>query len=346
METVQSRGTCAGTAERPTLADVAQLAGVSLATASRVLNRSARVSPQALSRVEDAVRRLGYVRNRAQHATARCTGAVAVVIFEEQGKYQSDSFYTRMLVGAEQRLIEAGRQLVVITVPRRAPRVVLERYLCGGHVDGVLLVGMHDNTPVGMLRAAGVPAVSLGRPPGDQELPYVDADNQMGAQNAVRHLVRSGRRSIATIAGPPDMSVGADRLAGYRSTVSQNGACEEALVAYGNFTVASGEHAMLRLLDRRPRLDAVFAASDLMAVGALRALVRSGRRVPDDVAVVGFDDAEVARRSMPMLTTVRQPVEEMGATLVGELLRDTNCPPEDPTRHVVLSTELVVRDSA
>ncbi|HEY4021448.1 MAG TPA: LacI family DNA-binding transcriptional regulator [Pseudonocardiaceae bacterium] len=324
---------------RPTLAAVARLAGVSTATASRVLNRSAKVSGGTLRRVQQAVRELGYVRQRAPGG-ARGSGAVSVVVFDDMRHYQADSFYARVLLGAERELRLAGQELVVLTALRRSPRDSLLRFLCGGHVDGVIMVGLRaDDTPARLVRAAGVPVTCIGRPPDARDLPYVDADNEDGALHAVRHLAERGRRVIATIAGPRDMTVAADRLRGYQRAMAELDARE--VIVRGEFTAVSGEHAMLRLLDRCPRLDAVFVASDLMAVGALRALRGRGLRVPEDVAVLGFDDAALARHTAPPLSTVRQPVEDMGALAVAGLLGQ-----DDPPARVIMPTTLVLRASA
>lgn len=329
---------------RPRLADVARRAGVSVATASRVLNRSAPVATDTVARVERAVAELGYVRQRVPHAQ-RGSGAVSVVVFDDMLRYQRDSFYGRLLVGAERAAVRAGVELVVLTALRHAPRPSLLRYLCGGHVDGVVMVGMRaDGAPARSVRAAGVPVICLGRS-GLADLSYVDADNQGGARQAVTHLIASGRRCIGTIAGPRDMIAAGDRLAGYRQAMTDAGLDPDRAVARGDFTAASGEHAMLRLLDRSPGLDAVFAASDLMAFGALRVLRRLGVRVPDQVAVVGFDDAALARHTMPLLTTVRQPVTEMGARAVSELLA-SHASHAGKCRTIVLPTSLVVRESA
>jgi DNA-binding LacI/PurR family transcriptional regulator len=324
---------------RPTLAAVARRAGVSTATASRVLNRSAGVSDPVLTRVERAVRELGYVRQRAPSAQ-RGSGAVSVVVFDDMLHYQADSFYGRLLVGAEREAVRVGRELVVSTALRRSQRDSLLRFLCGGHVDGVVMVGMRDDDgPAQLVRAAGVPVICVGRPPTADHLPYVDADNHGGAGQAVRHPVAVGRGALATIAGPRDMIVAADRLAGYQQAVADNGLAPRDAVCHGDFTTASGEHAVLRLLDRHPDTDAVFAASDLMALGALRALRRRGVRVPDDVAVVGFDDAALARHTSPALTTIRQPVEDMGALAVAGLFTGG-------ASAMVLPTTLVLRESA
>ncbi len=174
-------------------------------------------------------------------------------------------------------------------------------YLTAGHVDGALLVSLHANDPLpGRLTAAGIPFVMVGRPPKGIKASFVDVDNRQGAQSAVAHLIASGRRVIATIAGPKDMAAGVDRLMGYRDALADAGlAVDPSLEVTGDFTQEGGATAMGRLLEARPDIDAVFAASDLMAAGALAVLAADGRRVPADVAVVGFDDSPVATTTMP-----------------------------------------------
>jgi DNA-binding LacI/PurR family transcriptional regulator len=190
----------------------------------------------------------------------------------------------------------------------------VERYVSGRHVDGVILLSTHGADPLpAALARAQVPVVSHGRPAGTARLPYGDCDNLGGARTAVRHLLERGRRRIATIAGPPDMTAGQDRLTGYREELA--GSDRRSLVAMGDFTRESGAAATRRLLADDPGLDAVFAASDLMALGALHALRAAGRRVPDDVAVVGFDDIDAARFADPPLTTVHQPIAEVAQAM-------------------------------
>jgi DNA-binding LacI/PurR family transcriptional regulator len=304
---------------KPTLADVAALAGVSEATASRVLNGSAPVSVRARSQVEDAMEQLGYVRWRAPRAQTARSGSVAAIVTESSARFFSDPFFARVLRGASRTLSAAGMQLAFLVVHGRNEYAAAERYIKGGRADGVLLVSAHGRDPLLLtLQALGVPTVVCGRPLVPCGASYVDADNVGGARTAVDHLLRGGRRRVVTIAGPRDMAVGIDRLTGYRETLEA--AALPALVGYGDFSHASGEHAMTRLLERRPDLDAVFAASDLMAVGALRALRRAGRRVPDDVALVGFDDDPIAQHTAPPLTTVRQPVEEQGVVMARHVM--------------------------
>lgn len=171
------------------------------------------------------------------------------------------------------------------------------------------------------------------------------ADNAGGATEAVRHLLRSGRKKVATIAGPLDMDVGRSRLDGWRAAHEEAGlSAPETLIEVGDFSWESGSQAMRSLLERAPDLDAVFAASDLMAIGALEELRRQRRQVPGDVAVVGFEDSPHARWTNPPLTTVRQPVEELGSTMV-RILADITEPGAE-RQQLMLPTELVVRESS
>ncbi len=220
----------------------------------------------------------------------------------------------------------------------------MERYIASGHVDGVMLISMHGADPLpAAITRMGVPAVSYGRPAVPVALPYVDNDNVGGAEKAVKHLLERGRRRIATIAGPQDMIGGQDRLTGYRTALRDSD--RRSIVAVGDFTRESGAIAMRQLLEDDPQLDAVFIANDLMAIGAMQALRQAGRSVPDDVAIVGFDDIEAARYTDPPLTTVRHPIVEQAAAMV-KLLLSLLERGETVTDPVILSTELVVRESA
>jgi DNA-binding LacI/PurR family transcriptional regulator len=215
-----------------------------------------------------------------------------------------------------------------------------------------MLLSLHDDDPLpAQLRERGLPAVLGGRPagmlaPGAVPISFVDVDNAGGARLAVTHLASHGRRQIAIIAGPQDMGVGVDRLAGYRDAVVGAGlAPDERLVGYGDFSEESGAAAMRSLLAARPGIDAVFAASDLMAVGAMRVLKAQGRKIPSDVAVVGFEDSVLAKQTDPPLTTVHQPVEEMGREMA-RLLLDLISGEAQPHSSVILDTHLVGRASA
>jgi DNA-binding LacI/PurR family transcriptional regulator len=331
-----------------TLEQVATLAGVSRATASRVVNRSPKVSDEVRRSVEAAIDRLGYVPNRAARSlVTRRSDSVGVVITEPSGRLFEDPYFPRLLRGISAELAASDLQLVLLMPGSRHETEQVENYLAAGHVDGALLVSLHGDDPLpGRLAARGIPIVVGGRPPATALVSYVDVDNRQGARSAVEHLVLAGRRHIATITGPADMAVGQDRLAGYREAIAGAGfARDDELIAGGDFSQEGGARAMRELIARRPDLDALFAASDLMAAGALQALREAGRRVPQDVAVVGYDDSQIAAMTDPPLTSVWQPIEEMGAEMSRLLVAVASRPAAAP-RQVILATRLIGRASS
>jgi DNA-binding LacI/PurR family transcriptional regulator len=216
----------------------------------------------------------------------------------------------------------------------------------GAGPDGVLLLSSRAGDPLARrLADAGIPTVVAGHPPPDAAVGYVDADNTGGARSAVEHLVAGGRWVIATVAGPADMAPGLDRRAGWADALAAAGRpATDDLVAEADFTREGGARATRALLRRRPDIDALFVASDIMALGALDALRAAGRQVPAQVAVVGFDDSELARSADPPLTTVRQPIAQLGREMAAGLLAQLD-EGADPVG-LVLRTELVVRRSA
>ncbi|MEV5436965.1 LacI family DNA-binding transcriptional regulator [Streptomyces sp. NPDC052682] len=342
------------TAPRPTLEAVAARAGVSRATVSRVVNGADGVREPLVERVRRAVEELGYVPNQAARSlVTKRHDAVAVIIAEPETRVFADPFFAQQLRGISKELTAHDNQLVLLLTEGRDDHARVARYLAGGHVDGALVFSLHLDDPLpGLIHSAGVPTVFGGRPgwaDGGRTPLYVDSDNRGGARQAVRHLAGLGRTRIAHITGPLDQTSAVDRLDGYRDVMVD---ADPGLVAEGDFTPAGGERAMRELLGRRPGLDAVFAANDLMAAGALRVLREHGRRVPDDVAVVGFDDMPpVAEQTDPPLTTVRQDIETMGRLMARLLLRDLDRPahqePADGApSSVVLPTTLVRRASA
>ncbi|MGW0120612.1 LacI family DNA-binding transcriptional regulator [Streptomyces sp. NPDC003327] len=336
------------TGTRPTLEAVAARAGVSRATASRVVNGGAGVRAPLVEKVRRAVEELGYVPNHAARTlVTRRNGAVAVIIAEPEFRIFSDPFFEQQVRGISRELTAHDTQLVLLWVEGPGDHDRIARYLGGGHVDGALAFSLHgDDALVELLDRTRVPLVLGGRPaPGtDPAVPFVDCDNRGGAREAVRHLVGLGRRTVAHISGPVDQTSALDRLHGYRDVLLD---ADPGLVCRGEFTEESGERAMAELLDRRPDLDGVFVANDLMALGALRTLRERGVRVPEDVAVVGFDDmASVVHRSSPALTTVRQDVEGMGRLMVKLLLRVMDGAGGEVPESVITPTSLVRRASA
>ncbi|MFJ1870572.1 LacI family DNA-binding transcriptional regulator [Streptomyces chartreusis] len=332
---------------RPTIKTVAARAGVGRTTVSRVVNGSHLVSADARSRVLAAIKELNYVPNSvARGLVTSRTDAVALVIPESASRLGSEPFFAALIRGVSQALADRRTQLQLMLVRDQAEREQLTESVAERRVDGVLLVSVHSDDPLpAMLEEMGLPTVLAGRRDADERLSYVHADNAGGATEAVRHLLRSGRKKVATIAGPLDMDVGRSRLDGWRAAHEEAGlSAPETLIEVGDFSWESGSQAMRSLLERAPDLDAVFAASDLMAIGALEELRRQKRQVPGDVAVVGFEDSPHARWTNPPLTTVRQPVEELGSTMVRILADITE--PDAERQQLMLPTELVVRESS
>jgi DNA-binding LacI/PurR family transcriptional regulator len=336
---------------RPTVGEVASAAGVSPTTVSRVLNGSARVSPEAREAVQETIVALGYVPNRAARSLVRGrTNTVALVISEPEERVFGDPFFSAMVRGISAAVTRAELQLVLLLSQSAPERVTVERYVTQGHVDGVILMSLHDGDRLpDLLADAHIPTVLSGRPMGTRRLMnYVDADNRGGGQLAADHLLSIGRRRIATVTGPMEMPAAVDRFEGYCDALRAAGTrLSRSLVEPGDFTDRSGSRAMTALLARNPDLDAVFVASDPMAIGALQALERAGRRVPDDVAVVGFDDVPMAEYTSPPLTTIRQPLEQMSVAMADLLLPQIREQAVyDGLEHAIFPTTLVRRSSA
>jgi DNA-binding LacI/PurR family transcriptional regulator len=338
----------------PTLEDVARQAGVSRATVSRVVNGTRNVDPEIQKVVQEAVAVTGYVPNRAARTlVTRRTDAVALVFSVPDrpeddpflGRVFGDPFFGRILGGLLTVLRPRGVHPVLMLADSQRAREELAGSLRQEHIDGVAVVSITPDDPLPeLLGRAQVPAVLFGRPAAEVPVSFVDISQQAGARQAADHLVALGRTRVATIAGPQDSPAGRDRLRGFREAMAGHGQRDVPCVA-GDFTQVGGEKAMRELLAAEPGCDAVFAANDLMAQGALHVLREAGRGVPEDVAVVGFDDSSAALAARPLLTTVRQPIEDMAAEMAELLLLSLN-DPDQPTRSVIFRTTLVRRQSA
>jgi len=342
----KSRGAARRAKRRgPTIDDVAALAGVSRGTVSRVLNGGHDVSAAAMAAVEQAIRTSGYVVNQsARSLVTRTTNAVAFVLSEPQERLFEDPNFSVLLRSATQALAERNVSLVLMIAGGPEDRDRELGYLRSGHVDGVMLVSSHGGDPlVAALARDGIPFVVCGKPLGyGDALPYVCADDRAGGRDMTRFLVEQGRKRIGIITGPLDTSGGYERLQGFFDVLGRR-TPKRRIVSASEYSHAAGERAMEQLLEQAPDLDAVFVASDLMAAGALAVLRRSGRTVPDDVAVGGFDDSHVAVTTDPPLTTIRQPLDLVARSMVQLLLEQVS---GEPTRSVTLPVNLVRRESA
>ncbi len=331
-----------------TLEEVGQLAGVSRSTVSRVVNGHPSVSTGVRERVWSVIRETGYQPHAAARSlVTRRTRIIGVIIPESVARLFVDPFFPLLLGGITATCNARGYHLMLSLFNGPAnPEELYRRLVHSGHLDGVVVASARLDDPlVSRLLQDEVPFILVGRHV-DERVRYVDADNVRGACMAVEHLIRLGHRRIATITGPLSTPAGADRLAGYRQALeaSRLALCDD-LVVEGDFTKGSGATGMQRLLPSQP--SAVFCASDFMAIGALEVIRDAGLRVPDDIALVGFDDVPVATAVEPALTTVRQPIEGLGTMAAELLLNLVENPPDGqaPGQRIVLPAKLVVRDS-
>ncbi|MGN5630649.1 LacI family DNA-binding transcriptional regulator [Streptomyces sp. AC154] len=327
-----------------TLDEVAAMAGVSRSVASRVINNAPHVSRAKREAVERAIRKLGYVPNpKARALATRQAGAAALVISRDDPEVLTDPFFAQVIAGVASALEDADLHMMLCVAATARGRDRVEQLVRSRVVDGVMLMALHEDDPLARIaKESQLPVVFGGRPVDFEPRWYVDIDNVGGARDATDHLLARGRNRIVTICGPLDTEVGDSRHRGYREAMLLAG-LTPLPPAEGDFTEADGAAAMARLLKAHPDLDGVFAANDNMAAGALRALRAAGRSVPEDVAVVGFDDLAVAQIADPALTTIHQPIRDLGREmarmLVGLIAGRSSSP-------LILPTHLVKRASS
>jgi LacI family transcriptional regulator len=327
----------------PTLLDVARRAGVSPMTVSRVVNGSGPVSARLRSRVERALAETGYLPNTvARNLRTSRTDAIALVLPD-----MTNPFFTTLAHGVEASARSADISLLLANSDereeeeRRLVSLLLQR-----QVDGLLIVPAETGeATVRRCRDHGVPLVVVDRRPQVPGVDVVRADSERGAEELGRLLVSLGHRRIAVLSGPASVPTAVDRVAGFCRALADEGDLPAPQVLYGAFSIESGRAMALAVAQRSPRPTAIFAANNFIAIGVLHALEELGLRVPDDVALVGFDDLPQAMVTFPFLTVAAQPAFEMGRRAVAMLL-DRIANPAGPTHDVVLPTELVIRRSS
>lgn len=330
---------------RATLEDVARLAGVSRATASRAVRGGELVSAANREAVRQAVAALGYVPNPAARSlVTRRTDTIAVVVPEHDSLIFGDPFITGTIAGVAEALEDTQLQLLLLMRSRRGGDDRMTKYLEGGHVDGIVVVSHHRHDTLSeVIIGTGLPAAFIGRPlNAHADLSYVDLDNFVGGRLAAHHLLAAGARRPATVTGPLDMVAALDRVAGWTATLRGAGV-DDSIQYEGDFTMATARTVAERLIAEHPDVDAIFAANDLSAIGVIQALRAAGRRVPDDVRVVGFDDSTLALTAEPTLTSITNPPKQLAhiATnmVLDELAERSTISP------VILQPTLVVRAS-
>lgn len=328
-----------------TLEQIAKLAKVSRSTVSRVINDDPRVSPETRSRVQAVVAQLNYHPNAAARGLAAGRNRIlGLVIPASVANVFSDPYHPIVIQGVASACNQHAYSVMLWLAEPEYERRTISQILHNGLIDGVLVASMLVDDP--LLKAlidSKLPFVMIGRHPSNNHVNYVDVDSFRAAHEAVSYLLRLGHRCIATITGPRTMIAGIDRYEGYLQALrDRNIAPDPNLIATGDFAEDSGYAAMQQLLPHRP--DAVFAASDTMAMGALRAIREAGLRVPEDVSVVGFDDMPFAARADPPLTTIRQPIHRTGV-IAAETLIDLITNRDSQPHRIILPTEFVIRAS-
>ena len=318
---------------------------------SRVINGVRNVDSSIQEAVREAIAATGYAPNRAARSlVTRRAGTVALIVSGPEAAgfptgVFADPFFGRVAAGVVDFLRPLGIHPLLMLADTDAARADVVAHLRHGGADGALVVSTHahDSLPESFVRAK-IPVVLFARPATPLPISYVDLANSDGARLAAEHLLARGRRRVATITGPLDVPAAQDRMTGFRDTLARHGH-PYVPIAEGDFGAEGGVRAMARLLAEHPGIDGVFAANDLTAQGALQVLREHGRRVPDDVAVVGFDDSPPALACHPPLTTVRQPIEDMAAAMARLLVSRIEEPDGEP-KSVIFDPVLVVRASS
>lgn len=326
-----------------TIVDVAKEAGVSFATVSRVLNDGARVKAEKRTRVLRAVKRLGYTTNlQARSLRGGSTRLIGLLVRDLGTAYIGE-----IIRGVDAELEAQKYDVMLYTTHRRqAQENAYVAALTHGMTDGMLIVlPRHPEGYLKTLRQKKFPYVLIDHQGIDERGPAVGATNRAGGYDAARYLLALGHRRIGFITGSPDLGCSRERLDGYRAALLDHGVVvDETLILEGNFQQPRGYAAASELMDLQNPPTAIIASNDVMAFGVMEAARERGKKIPDDMSIIGFDDIPQAAQVHPPLTTVRQPLEEMGRR-AAQMLLEIIQHPEQPAEKIELPTELVMRES-
>lgn len=330
-----------------TLEDIADQCDVSRSTVSRVINNHPNVSEKVRKRVLKVIKKTGY----QPHAAARTlvsqrSWTIGLVLPRTINSFFTDPYYPSLIQGIAHACNQHNYTFSLFLMEdQEDEEKIYPRISRRGFLDGILFQSDQiGDLLIDQLVASGIPLVVIGRPFHNENISYIDINNTEAVESAIDYLIQCGHKNIGTIAGPLNTTVGIDRKTGYLNSLRKHGyTVRDSLIVEGTFTEDSGYRGMQNLLSEKP--DAIFAASDLMARGAMRAIKENGLEIPEDIAVIGFDDFPLSTPTKPTLSTIRQPIRNFGKKAI-ELLNDLIENGPDPSRHVILDTELILRESS
>ncbi|WP_142326712.1 LacI family DNA-binding transcriptional regulator [Priestia megaterium] len=326
-----------------TIRDVAAKAGVSAATVSRIINNKGQATPETIARVHAIIKELGYKPNVvARSLTSRKSNTIALLV-----PTISNPFFPELARGVEDVANSYGLNIFLCNTDDEREKVnnylvsLRERY-----VDGVIINSLNlTNEDLEELHSNGIPTITLDRTFSNHEFSSISVKHRIGAQLATKHLIDIGCKRIGLIRGPEDDFTAVQRMWGYRDYVKEFDWFDQSWIALGDFSVKSGYLCMKELFQRHPDIDGVFASNDLMAIGLLKAAHEWGRKVPDELAIIGFDGIDMSQYTNPPISTIKQPSYEMGKMAMEELLRLIKKPESDFNK-IELDVELILRESS
>ena len=329
-----------------TLEDIARKCGVSRSTVSRVLNNHPNVSEEVRKHVKEVIRQTGYQPHPAARAlVSNRSWTCGLILPRSIDTFFTDPYYPCLIQGIAQACSKQNYTFSLFLMEDEEDEErMFSQVSRRGFMDGILFQSYQcGDTLIGKLLNSGVPLVMLGRHLQSKNISYVDINNIQSVETAIQYLIDTGHKRIGTITGPQNTAVGVDRKSGYLQALLKNNiAIDQSLIVEGTFTDQSGYNSMKQLLPAKP--DAVFAASDHMALGAMRAIRENGLEIPDDISIIGFDDFPLASPSQPALTTIRQPIVQFCSEAL-KMLIDLVEDGLEPSRKVLLEAEFVIRDS-
>jgi LacI family transcriptional regulator len=329
-----------------TLEDIARMSGVSRSTVSRVINEDPNVNELTRRKIWEVIQNSNFQPNLAARGLAvGRTQVLGLVIPMAVTSIFTDPYFPLLIQGISSACNARNYSMMLWLAEPDYEHRMARQILYSNLVDGVIVASavMDDPIVAALIQDRKIPFIMVGRGPTDAAISYIDVDNREGAAQAVEYLLRLGYERVGTVSGPQTMVAGVDRFQGYLDGLARyRRKLDPQLVQTCEFSELGGYQAMKKLLPQKP--DAVFIASDMMAIGAMRAIQEAGLKIPADIAMIGFDDIPAAARTLPPLTTVRQPIARCGA-MAAEVLIDMIVNPSNSPQRMILSTELVLRES-